>query len=192
MKIKINDKQMKVVVLPSNPPLQREVDVLKNKVEILTKKEYIGAEKISVAKMETSKNIVAKLVKKSNRILVTISTHKFPFDFFPNTINIEEGRVTVIIRSFFLSSQVHSVDIKDISNIFINMAPFFAQLVIHSKTFEANEVRVRYLWKSQAIYVRRIIEGLRIFEDKQVDTSIYSKQELISKLEELSTTEIVT
>lgn len=192
MEIKINDQRTKVVVLPSTPPIQHEVDLLKRKVEILTKQEDVNAVKITEVKKETSKNIVAELVKKSNRILVSISTHRFPFDFFPNTINVEEGRVTVIIRSFFLSSQVHSIDIKDISNVFINMAPFFAQLVIHSKTFEANEVRIRYLWKNQAIYVRRIIEGLRTFEQKQIDTSIYSKQELILKLKELSTTEIVT
>jgi hypothetical protein len=181
-----------VGVLPSNPPLQNEVNILKRKVEILTKQEDTNAVKIVEIKKETSKNLVAELVKKSNRILTSISTHRFPFDFFPNTINVEEGRVTVIIRSFFLSSQVHSVDIKDISNVFINMAPFFAQLVIYSKTFEANEVRIRYLWKNQAIYARRIIEGLRTFEDKQIDTSIYSKHELILKLEELSKTEIVT
>lgn len=192
MDININDQRTKVAVLSNDPPLQHEVDLLKKKVEILTKQEDVSAVKIIEVKKETSKNIVAELVKKSNRILASISTHRFPFDFFPNTINIEEGRVTVIIRSFFLSSQVHSVDIKDISNIFINMAPFFAQLVIHSKTFEANEVRVRYLWKNQAVYARRIIEGLRIFEDKQIDTSHYSKKELIAKLEELSTTEIVT
>lgn len=192
MDININDQQTKVVVLPNSPPLQHEVDVLKKKVARLTKQEDASSVKIIEAKKETSMNLVVELVKKSNRILASISTHRFPFDFFPNTMNIEEGRVTVIIRSFFLSSQVHSVDIKDISNIFINMAPFFAQLVIHSKTFEANEVRIRYLWKNQAIYARRLIEGLRIFEAKQINTSIYSKQELISKLEELSTTEIVT
>lgn len=192
MQVKINDQQIKVEVLPNNPPLRHEVDALKKKVDILTKQDDISAVKIIEVKKEASKNTVAELVKKSNRILASVSTHRFPFDFFPNTINIEEGRVTVIIRSFFLSSQIHSVDIKDISNIFINMAPFFAQLVIHSKTFEANEVKIRYLWKNEAIYARRIIEGLRIFEEKQIDTSIYSKQELISKLEELSTTEIVT
>ena len=192
MEIKINDQQTKVVELPNNLPLQHEVDVLTKRVEILTKKEDISAVKVSKVNIEASKNIVAELVKKSNRILASISTHRFPFDYFPNTINIEEGRVTVIIRSFFLSSQVHSVDIKDISNIFIDMAPFFAQLVIYSKTFVANEVRIRYLWKSQAIYTRRIIEGLRIFEAKHIDTSIYSRQELLSKLEDLSTTDIVT
>lgn len=136
--------------------------------------------------------LVESLVIKSNRILATISSHAFPFDFFPDTINIEEGRITVIIRNFFLSSQIHSVDIKDISNIFINTAPFFAQLVIVSKTFAMNEIKIRNLRKNEAIYVRRIIEGLRTFEDKKIDTSIYTKEELIAKLGELSTTEIVT
>lgn len=143
-------------------------------------------------KVVTDKNTVAGLVKKSNRILVSISSHKFPFDLFPDTANIEEGRITIITRYFFFSSQVHSVDIKDISNIFINTSPIYAQLVIVSKTFAENEIRIRNLRKEEAIYARRVVEGLRIFENKQIDTSVYTKDELIKKLEELSTTEIVT
>jgi len=134
---------------------------------------------------------VKNLVKKSNRILVSISSHAFFLDLFPDTINIEEGRITIINRHF-LSSEVHSIDIKDISNIFINTTIFFSQLVIISKTFEENEVKIRNLRTSEAIYARRIIEGLRIFVSKQIDTSNYSADELIAKLAELSTTEIVT
>jgi hypothetical protein len=134
---------------------------------------------------------LANLVRKSNRILKSISSHAFPFDIFPDTINVEEGRITIINRHF-LSSEVHSIDIKDISNIFINTTIFFSQLVIISRTFEDNEIRLRNLRTSEAVYIRRIIEGLRIFENKQVDTSNYTKEELISKLEDLSTTEIVT
>ena len=107
-------------------------------------------------------------------------------------MNIEEGRITIITRSFFLSSQVHSVDIKDISNIFINTAPFFAQLIIVSKTFAKNEIRIRYLWKDEAIYARRIVEGLRAFEVKQIDTSVFTVADLREKLSQLSTTAIVT
>lgn len=140
----------------------------------------------------TDREVVADLVKKSNRILISISTHKFPVDLFPDTLNIEEGRVTVITRKFFSSSQVHSVDIKDISNIFINMAPFYAQLIIVSKTFTKNEIRIKNLWKGEAVFARRIIEGLRIFGSNQIDTSIYTRQDLITKLKELSKTEIVT
>jgi len=140
----------------------------------------------------SDKNLVAGLVRRSNRILVSIRSHKFPFDFFPDTINIEEGRVNIITRYFFYSSEVHSVDIKDITNIFIDTSPFFAELVIVSKTFTENEIGVKSLRKKEAIYARRIIEGLRVFESNKIDTSVYTKRELVSKLEEISTTEIVT
>ncbi|HUC95078.1 MAG TPA: hypothetical protein VMR19_03720 [Candidatus Saccharimonadales bacterium] len=145
-----------------------------------------------INKKSADKSATEGLVRKSNRILATISTVGFPFKLFPDTINIEEGRVTIITRTFFLSSRVHSVDIKDVSNIFINVAPFFAQLVIVSKTFMENEIKVNDLKKDDAVFARRIVEGLRTFENKQIDTSNYTVKDLLVKLEELSTTQIVT
>ncbi|PIP85923.1 hypothetical protein COY48_04410 [Candidatus Collierbacteria bacterium CG_4_10_14_0_8_um_filter_43_86] len=182
MEIKIDDQTGKVTVSS-------------NKTQSLMASDSISGQKEAIVvnnDSRTDKVLVAKLVKKSNRILVTIRTHRFPFDFFPDTLNIEESRLTIINRTFFLSSQVHSVDIKDISNIFVNTAPFFAQLVIVSKTFTRNEIKIKYLRISEAVMVRRIIEGLRTFIIKQIDTSGYSKEELIAKLKQLSMTEIVT
>jgi hypothetical protein len=143
-------------------------------------------------KQRLENSVVSGLVRKSNRILASIRSHRLPIDLFPDTINVEEGRITVITRNFFFNSQVHSVDIKDISNVFINTMPFYASLEVVSRTFEDNEITIRALWKREAILVRRLIEGLRIFESKQIDTSNYTKEELIAKLEELSTTKIVT
>ena len=51
---------------------------------------------------------------------------------------------------------------------------------------------IKNLRKEEAVIARRIIEGLRIFENKQIDTSNYTRKELVAKLEELSTTKIVT
>lgn len=172
---KIGDPKLVEVVAPL------EVDAFVREKEI----------QIEVEHKILDEKLVAGLVEKSNRILASVSS-VFPFDFFPNTVNVEEGRITVIVRNFFYSSEVHSVDIKDISNVFINMAPFFAQLVIVSKTFSRNQIKIKFLKKNEAIFARRMIEGLRVFESKQIDTSIYSQQELVEKLLELSTTEIVT
>jgi hypothetical protein len=80
---------------------------------------------------------------------------------------------------------------KSISNIFINTTWFFSQLVIISKTFEENEVKIRNLRTKDAIFVRRIIEGLRIFEREEINTSDYTVEELVSELKKLSTTAIV-
>ena len=62
-------------------------------------------------------------------------------------------------------------------------------MVIVSKTFTENEIEVNSLWISQAVYVRRLIEGLRILDSKQIDTSVYSRRDLIRNLEKLSSTE---
>jgi hypothetical protein len=173
---------------------QHEVDDLLEKREDYLYSQAKEIEKESMAsdkRKRLNNNKVAKLVKKSNRILVSISSHALPFDLFPDTLNVEEKRITIINRHL-LSSEVHSVDIKNISNILINNSIFFSQLVIISKTFEENEIKIRNLRTKDAVFARRIVEGLRIFENESIDTSGYTEKELVAKLEELSTTEIVT
>ena len=181
-------------VRPEKLYSQHEVDDLLEKGEdrLSSKAREVEKESRAMDKQKRLNNrAIANLVKKSNRILVSISSHAFPIDLFPDTINVEEGRITIVNRHL-LSSEVHSVDIKDIANVFINRNIFFAQLVIISKTFEDNEVRIRNLWPKEAILLRRIVEGLRLFSGKNIETSSFTKEELIAKLEELSTTKIVT
>ncbi|KKQ47077.1 MAG: hypothetical protein US95_C0033G0007 [Candidatus Woesebacteria bacterium GW2011_GWB1_38_5] len=181
-------------IRPEKMYTQHEVDDLLEKGEDRFSSQAKEIEKESRAadkQKRLNNRAIANLIKKSNRILVSISSHAFPIDIFPDTINVEEGRITVINRHL-LSSEIHSVDVKDIANVFINRNFFFAQLVIISKTFEDNEVRIRNLYPNEAVFTRRIIEGLRIFMNKQIETAGYTKNELIAKLEELSTTEIVT
>lgn len=192
--MKIYDHTVSTGASPEKVYSQGEVDdLLKNKKDALySKVDEIKKEGRSADKQERlDDRTVAGLVKRSNRILVSISSHRFPFDFFPDILNVEDGRITVINRHLF-SSEVHSIDIKDISNVFINTVVFFSQLTIISKTFEENEIKISDLKIDEAIFARRIIEGLRVFISKEIDTSVYSTIELVDKLKELSTTEIVT
>ena len=194
MNIKMKDQSGSSNIRPEKMYTQHEVDDLLEKGEDRFSSQAKEIEKESRAadkQKRLNNRAIANLIKKSNRILVSISSHAFPIDIFPDTINVEEGRLTIINRHL-LSSEIHSVDVKDIANVFINRNIFFAQLVIISKTFEDNEVRIRNLYPNEAVFTRRIIEGLRIFMNKQIETAGYTKKELIAKLEELSTTEIVT
>lgn len=140
-------------------------------------------------KAEENRKAVEDMVSKSNRTLLKISS-VFPFDLFPSSIITEETRLTIIHRQLF-ASQVYSVDIKNISNTFMDTGFLFAQLTIVSDTFAQNQVVVNRLRKKEAIFMRRIIEGLRMFVDKDIDTTSYEIEELISKLKELSTIGIV-
>lgn len=164
---------------------------LLDKQEVLSSEEQGLEESIKrqVTKEEEDRKKLENMVSNSNRLLIGTKAI-FPFDFFPDIINVEATRVNIIRKSLFFS-KVHSVDIKDISNVFISQSLFFADIVIISRTFEDNEIKISKLWKKNAIEVRRIIEGLRMMTSAHIDMNNYSIEELTNKLKELSSTEIV-
>ncbi len=134
-------------------------------------------------KTDGYKNSVDQLVKRSNRCIYRISSSSF-LNFFPTTITIEESKVTFTFRQF-LSSQSHSVDLKDISNVFIESSLFSSTLQIVSRTYIQNDIKIENLNKKRAIKARRIIEGLRLLLDHNINTSEYEVDELIAKIEEM-------
>ena len=136
-------------------------------------------------KKESDRQKVDDLVKRSNRCIISVSS-AFPWNIFPNTIEVEESRITIITRQL-LSSQSHSVEIKDISNVFIESSILFATLQIVSRTFIKNNIKINYLHKGKASKVKMIIEGLRTFDSNDIDTSTYEVEELLNKLGELHT-----
>lgn len=135
------------------------------------------------AKQEADAFKVDDLVKKSNRQIISISS-TFPWDLFPSSIDVEESRVTFKFNQF-LSSQSHSVDIRDISNIFIESSIFFSTLQVVSRTFIQNDIKIGNLNKAKAKRVQQIIEGLRTFKEHNINTSSYEIDELLAKIEEL-------
>lgn len=136
-------------------------------------------------KKEEDRQTVSDLIKKSNRCIISISSHSL-FQFFPNSVEVEESRVTFTFRQF-LSSQSYSVNIKDISNVFIQTSLFFATLQVVSRTFTQNEITIGHLSPKKAQRVQMIIEGLRTFAENNIDTSNYEVKELIAKIEEFHT-----
>ncbi len=134
-------------------------------------------------KNEEDAQAVNDLVKKSNRNIISISSI-FPWDLFPNTIDVEESKVIFKFNQF-LSSQSHSLDIKDISNVFIETSLFFATLQVVSRTFVQNEIKIGKLNKAKAEQAQSIIEGLRTFAENDINTSNYEIEELVSKIGEL-------
>ncbi len=167
----------------------RKIDELKKaRIEINTQRE--GFAKLGrdahitnlATKKELDDQTVSDLVKKSNRRIITISS-TFPWDIFPNTIVVEESRITFKFSQLF-SSQSHSVEIKDISNVFIESSLFFATLQIVSRTYVKNDIKIGKLNKKRALAVQKIIEGLRTFSEHNINTSAYEIEELVSKIGE--------
>ena len=104
MDIKIYNRKGSVDVSSEKVYSQGEVDdLLKKKKDVFSSKvNQIEEEDRTADKQERlDDRTVAGLVKKSNRILVSISSHAFPFNPFPDTLNVEEGRITIIIAAYF-------------------------------------------------------------------------------------------
>lgn len=111
----------------------------------------------------------------------------FPFDFFPDDLVIDSEKVSVIIRDFFGSAQIHSVPIKHISDLSVDHSLFFATLhILPGRVFQNQVMSIRHLKKRDAIRARNIIQGLIIAdrENVAVDSIIHSI-EGIKELEEM-------
>lgn len=140
--------------------------------------------KNQMRKKDETREIVNQLIKKSNRRIISISSFSLFPSFFQNTIEVEESRIIFIFKQPF-TFQSHSVDIADISNVFIESAFLFAKMQVVSRTYIQNDITIGNLNKIEANKTRRIIEGLRTFARAKIDTSVYEIDELIQKLEEL-------
>lgn len=148
------------------------------------------AKKEEIKREVIQEDTISKLTKTSNRVIASAST-VFPFTPFPSTIYLEDTRIIIIFRKFFSTAQVHNIDIKNITNIFVEIAPVFASIVIVSRTFKENEISIKRLWKKQAIEMRNMIEGLRLMTEQQLDTSRYTTDELRKRLKQLSSDAMV-
>jgi hypothetical protein len=126
--------------------------------------------------IEKQKNI-------KNRCLLKVSS-VFPWSFFPTTMHVEESKVIFDFHQF-LAKQSHSIEIRDISNIFIESSIFFATLRIICQTYTQNDFKIDYLQVKEAIQAQRIIEGLRIFSHYNVNTFEYELEELLQKIDEM-------
>lgn len=82
---------------------------------------------------------------------------------------VDTTKVTFIHRPFFFSERIHSVSIKNILDVYIDTAPFFATLNLVDAGFVENVVRIKWLWKKDAEKARRIITGLREASKESID-----------------------
>lgn len=124
------------------------------------------------------------MADKSDNILLKVST-TWPFTLFVHDIIIDPYKVNVIFREFFKSERIHSIMIKDITDIFIETSIFFATVKIVDLGFVENTVDIPYLKKDDALKVRKIVQGLVIAQKQSIDMSNMRPSDIKDKTEEL-------
>lgn len=109
----------------------------------------------------------------------------FPFTLFPDNINIDRRKITVIHRAFLGKTIVVSVPLADIHRVELSTGPVLGSLKIMAKFFDDKPVTVNFLKKSDAFLVKRLLDGFIIAIERNIDCSSMPKGELIAMLKGL-------
>ncbi len=133
---------------------------------------------------EATEQKLDKMVEQSRSNLLYIKT-AIPFNPFPHKVIVDIHKVTIIYKYFFFSEQVHSVYIKDISDVLIETSWIFSTLKIVDVGFTDNSIDINYLTRGDAVMARKIIQGLIVAHKNGLDLSKYESPDLSKKLEEL-------
>lgn len=126
-----------------------------------------------------------KIVAQSHEVLASANT-VFPITLFPDTVFVDRTKVTIIRRNFFWSSDVMSIRIEDVLNVSASVGPLFGSLTLASRVMSTvDHFRIDYFWRSDAIYMKHIIQGYVIAQHNNLDTAHLPKDELVKTLKEL-------
>lgn len=143
--------------------------------------------KSKVKKREDQKNNKKTLLEFSdvnNPLLLKIQT-VFPFVIFPDILRIDLQKVSITHIDFFWTFRVRVINISDILGVSVQTGPFFATLMISTKFYNQNPLKISYLHKSEAMLARRIILGLIIVLKQKLEIKETNKNRIIQMLENI-------
>jgi hypothetical protein len=135
----------------------------------------------------TSNNAVRRLkeaIGNSQEVLLTANT-VFPFTLFPDTVTVDREKISIAHRFFFRVAEVVSMRIEDILNVTADVGPIFGSISVLTRFFDPDKPYiVNYLWREDALRLKRILQGYVIAVQKGIDLSTFSAEELAMLLNE--------
>jgi hypothetical protein len=134
---------------------------------------------------EQSIRELKKAVDSSHEILFRATT-VFPFTLVPDTLTLDREKITVSNRFFFRIAEVVSIRIEDVLNVIADVGPFFGSVKISTRFFDEREPHaVNYLWRSDALRFKRVVQGYIISRQKGIDSTTFKPAELVEMLDKL-------
>lgn len=133
-----------------------------------------------------NKESLNEIVEKSHQFLAGAQSVILPMNPFPDTVVVDRTKITITKRSFFWSADVITVRIEDVLNVASSTGPFFGSLTISSRVMNSTDhYEVNYLWRSDAAYLKQVIQGYMIAQHNKIVTSHLDKEQLVKTLLEL-------
>jgi hypothetical protein len=165
--------------------------ILQKEVTMPSAEQFIGSfPHLSRADAKKEKELedadkLKKMVKRSHQVLANVRT-VFPLTLFPDSLTVDRTKVTITYRSFFWSSRVISFQIEDVLNVSSGVGPLFGSLTVASRVMSTvDHFTINYLWRSDAIFLKRLIQGHIIAKNNKLETDQLTRREMIEMLCEL-------
>ena len=134
---------------------------------------------------EETKQELREAIQGSHEVVVTATT-VFPFTLFPDTVTVDRTKLTITKRAFIGVAEVMSIRIEDILNVTVNVGPLFGSLHVVSRVLSPDKpYEIYYLWRGDAMNLKRVLQGYIIAMQKEIDVSPLSIEELRKMLTDL-------
>ncbi len=128
---------------------------------------------------------LAKVIGDSHDVLVRATT-VFPITLFPDTLTVDRTKLSITHRNFLHAGEVLSIQIEDILNVTASVGPIFGSIKIATRFFDPGKpYEVDHFWRSDALKIKRIVQGYLIAKQQDVDTSKLTTLDLAKMLDEL-------
>jgi hypothetical protein len=135
------------------------------------------------ASPEATRQKLQQAIQSSNDVLFTATT---ALQLFPDTITVDRSKITITRRKFVGTAEVLSFRIEDILNVHATVGPFLGRVMIISRVFSTDTPQmVGKFWRSDAMRLKRIIQGYVIATQNQIDCTALSIEDLVNMLDEL-------
>lgn len=127
---------------------------------------------------------VEEMKQKSKTILLNIRT-VFPFKLFPTHIIVDTHRIIVIEQTFLFADTIRSIPIQNIQYVRCDRSLLFGTLCLRTYGFSDREVVISHLWNKDALRARRLIEGLLICYEDNLDPLKFGERDLCQNLQNI-------
>ena len=181
-------KKVSRVIMPNIPPFHTPSPLKSGELSRVSTK-VMNDVKNEIAKEDTRQTIeqetkLRSLTKKSHHILFKCRS-VFPFDLFPDEISIEPSQINISVKTFFFTSHLLTIPIKNIADVHLQTTPFFASLKFIDRTFVENSFEINFLIIHDAERVRKIVQGLIIASAEDINVDKIDTDTLKEQVEQL-------
>lgn len=122
-------------------------------------------------------------VQSTSETLLEIKT-LFPFLRESATVRIDREKITIYYSFFIKIGEIVSIQLDDVSAVVAYVGPLFGSVKIFSRpsVLEDHPNNIRYLRRQDALQLKRLLEGYIIANQRGIDVSVLSREEVVGKL----------